>query len=143
MNKPATSKRVRNWLRLSGLVLGVIILLWLTIEDRNELVVLLLSALICIWVGTWLLVRIDFTGKYIFWKHVIIGGGMGLLLEGVALILMALKTGIHGHGIPDFSVDQMRAVVSLSPYFLLGGILVGSSAGLLRSAQMESSAEKS
>jgi hypothetical protein len=143
VNKPATSTRALNWLRISGLVLGVFILLWLTVEDRSELVVLLLSALICIWIGVWLLARIDFAGKYIFWKHVIIGGGMGLLLGAVALILMALKTGIHGHGIPDFSVDQMRAVVSLSPYFLLGGFLVGASAGLLRTAQMQGSAKES
>jgi hypothetical protein len=139
VSKPATHLRVRNWLRISGFALGVATLVWLTVEDRDELAVLVISGLICTWGGIWLLARIDFPDRYFFWKHVVIGGGMGLLLVILALILMAVKTGVHGHGTPDYSVEQMRAVVSLSPFFLVGGSLVGAGAGLLRTTKMESS----
>lgn len=142
MRKPATPLRTRNWLRISGFALGIITLVWLTVEDRDALAVLVISGLICSWIGIWLLVRIDSSNRYVFWKHAGIGGGMGLLLAVLALILMALKTGIHGHGTPDYSVEQMRSVFSASPFFLLGGTLVGAGAGLLRTAQLESSPDE-
>ena len=89
----------------------------------------------------WLLLRIGSSGKHTFLRHIVIGGGAGLLLVPLAILLMAIKTGIHGHGSPDYTLDQMQAVLSRMPFFVLGGALLGAGSGLLRTAKDNESQE--
>jgi hypothetical protein len=59
----------------------------------------------------------------------------------LAILLMAIKTGIHGHGTPDYTLDQMQDVFSRMPFFVLGGVLLGAGSGLLRTAKDNESQE--
>ena len=142
MNKQAASNRSRTWLRISGLLLGIVVLVWLPVEESSELGVLVVAGLICTLLGLWLLYKTESHAKHMVWRNVIIWGGMGLLLAPLAIFLMAIKTGIHGHGTPDFTADQMQAFISRMPFFILGGILLGTGLGLLRIAKRKESREE-
>jgi hypothetical protein len=54
------------------------------------------------------------------------GLGSGLL----ALLLMALKTGLHGHG-PEFSAEEINWVLASIPVWAPAGLLAGSGLALL------------
>ena len=142
MNKPEM-RRARNWQRLSGVFLLIVTMIWLSTEESSEIGVLLISSLLCTWGGFWLLRRIGYAGRNRIFRHMITGTGVGLLLAPMAIFLMALKTGIHGHGTPDFTAAQMQAVLARTPYFVIGGLLLGVGSGLLSSLQKDQIAEGS
>ena len=134
MKKSEAGNRSRTWLRFSGLLLGIITLVWLLVEESSNLGVLVIAGLVCTWGGIWLLLKVDADAISKVWIHLIIGGGAGLLLAPLAILLMALKTGLHGHATPDFTLFQMQLVLSRTPFFTLAGILLGAGGGLLRYA---------
>jgi hypothetical protein len=49
---------------------------------------------------------------------------LGLLFGILSLALMAIKTGLHGHG-PEFTPDEITWVISQMPLWGLFGLLVG------------------
>jgi len=49
----------------------------------------------------------------------------GLGVTVVALLLMAIKTGLHGHGTPDYTPEQMVRVLSLTPLWVIVGLMIG------------------
>jgi hypothetical protein len=132
-NQPVARGRV--WLRLTALILGFGILIWLPVEDQSELGVLIASGAICTWFATRLLITAPQENRQLILRHVLVGSGSGLLFAPIALILMAVKSGIHGHGTPDFSVDQMQSVISRIPFFVLSGFLIGLGSGVFRLAK--------
>ena len=135
MMKPATPDKKKTWLRFTGLVLGMGILVWLPVEETSELGALVISGLICTWSGVWLLLKPAPDDKHLIMRYVLVGGGAGLLLAPLAMLLMAFKSGIHGHGTPDYTVSQLWDVLCRIPYFVLGGSLVGLGSGLWRFAK--------
>ena len=135
MNKTAVFNKPKTWLKLCALLLGIVILVWLPVEETTVTGVLVISGLICAWIGVWLMVKTDSSPKQVIIRHVLIGGGAGLLLAPLAILLMAIKTGIHGHGSPDFTIEQMESVFYQVPYYVLCGALIGAGAGLLRASR--------
>ena len=134
MNNPPTA-RGKFWLRLTALLLGFGILIWLPIEDQSELGVLITSGAICTWIAARLLITSPQNDRQLILRHVLVGSGAGLILAPMAIILMAIKSGIHGHGTPDFSVAQIQSVLSRIPFFVLSGFLIGLGSGILRLAK--------
>ncbi len=112
-------------LRILGILLGASLLFWLQTEDASVHWVLLFSAAICsLLVGlVWQrLARRHIQSGYWF---PIAGLLVGLLITPSALLLMALKTGLHGHQGPDFSGDQILAVIVRTPAWILSGLTTG------------------
>ena len=103
MNLTAAINKKKTWLRLAGFLIGVVVLVWLAVEENNETGVLLISGLICTWGGVWLLYKTETVGRHMIFRYILVGGGAGLLLAPLAILLMAIKTSIHGHGSPDFT----------------------------------------
>jgi hypothetical protein len=136
VSSPAGTKG-KFWLRISGLIMGIGILVWLPVEERSELGVLVISGSICTWSAVWLLIMPILNEKQLIMRHILVGTGAGLLLAPLSILLMALKSGIHGHGMPDFTVSQMQDILSRIPYFVLTGFLVGVGSGLWRLAMLE------
>lgn len=132
-NQPVARGRV--WLRLTALILVFGILIWLPVEDQSELGVLIASGAICTWFAARLLITAPQENRQLILRHALVGSGSGLLLAPIAIILMAVKSGIHGHGTPDFSVDQMQSVISRIPFFVLSGFLIGLGSGVFRLAK--------
>ena len=136
MSSPAGTKG-KFWLRITGLILGIGVLVWLPVEERSELGVLVISGVICTWSAIWLLIKPIPDDKQLILRHVLVGAGAGLILAPLVILLMAFKSGIHGHGTPDFTVNQIQDVLSRIPYFVLSGFLVGVGIGLWRLAKRE------
>jgi hypothetical protein len=49
----------------------------------------------------------------------------GLAVTPLALLLMAFKSGVHGHGLPDFTPNQVTLVLLSTPAWAAAGLLVG------------------
>ena len=54
----------------------------------------------------------------------------GLAVGPLASFFMIFKTGLHGHGAPDFTPQQMAAVLLRTPIFGISGLLLGLGSGL-------------
>lgn len=137
VNNEGELKNSRRRLKLGALLLGIVILIWIPIEESNEAGVLVLSGLLSAWVGIWLLQGTHKTKLRTIIKYSIVGGGAGLLMGMVAILLMAIKTGIHGHGTPDYTPEQILEIISRIPFFVLGGVLIGVGGSLLRIVQWD------
>ena len=120
------------WLRVFAFLLAAVILVWLTIEENGEFGVLLISGLICTWGAVYFLNKINPGRKQFVLWYIAAGGAAGLLLAPLAILLMALKSGIHGHGTPDFAIGQVQAILSRVPIYIAAGVLTGAGSGLLR-----------
>lgn len=112
-------------LRLTALLLGVVILLWISFEDRSESVVLLLAGAICAWWAVRLLVGRPSGRNIVLIRHIIVWILAGLAIAPLAILLMAFKSGIHGHGTPDFTIQQIQSVLLRTPFLAVGGLLLG------------------
>jgi hypothetical protein len=114
-------------LRLAGLLLGMGILLWIPFEDTTTRWVLGFAAAICCFYGVKLYASQKVLGNMgQTARGAVLGALSGLLVSPLAVMLMAFKGGLHGHGFPDFSAAQVQAVIGLLPYFALSGLTLGS-----------------
>ncbi|MBC8507038.1 MAG: hypothetical protein ISR58_09525 [Anaerolineales bacterium] len=121
------------WLRFLAIGVGIFTLLWLPIEDTSEITAIIFAVLI---VGLFALhstYKNQFINKTIW--HAIIGALSGTVVIPIALFLAAFKTGLHQHGIPDFSTEQVFSTLSKMPYFVLGGLSIGLGNGIWQSSR--------
>lgn len=121
----------RRRLRLIAILLGIIMLLWLPLEDLGERWVLLLSLAFCVWGAARILVQISDIGRLRARHYILLGAVAGLIVPLLGVALMIFKNGLHGHPRPDFTPAQMGEMLLLIPYWLLGGLLIGAGLGLL------------
>jgi hypothetical protein len=124
------------------LLLGIGVLVWLPIEEQSELGVLVISGAVCTWAAVWLFVKPIDSDRQLIVRHSLVGAGAGLAIAPLAILLMAFKSGIHGHGTPDFTVAQMQFVLSRTPYFVLSGALVGLGSALWRLSRRDQSPQE-
>ena len=126
--------RLPVWLRISFIFLGLFILLWLPVEDRSVVVVLLISgcasilgllALLNLRQQSWATAEENGGGKRrILWAP-LAGLLTGAAVTLAAIALMALKTGLHGHGAPDYSPEQVSLVLRAAPLWMCVGLIFG------------------
>jgi hypothetical protein len=137
-NKGLQPKRkTPAWLRLAALLLGVLLLLWLPVEDTGEIQVLVAAAAVSAWLAVRYLVSLPAPVKNPA-KHILVGTLAGLAITPLALFLMAFKTGLHGHESPDFTSEQIYFVISRTPLWGFAGLLLGLGSGMLHLAASDS-----
>lgn len=110
-------------MRIAAILLGIAILVWLSIEDSDERRALLLAGLLSLLISVIVWARIR--GRLKIYWFPIFGALCGLLVPVLAVLLMALKTGLHGHIVPDFTLAQVSAVLQLTPIWVAAGALIG------------------
>jgi hypothetical protein len=128
------------------LIVGIAWLIWLSIEDLSERWVLLFSVTICVLLAVRFLIyysaqRSKNEDKYPqnreqrsarrFLFYPLVGALTGLAVTPVAIFLMALKTGLHGHFAPEFTSAQVFIVLIRTPIWIVGGLLIGVGVELL------------
>lgn len=121
----------RRW-RLAALGLGIALLLWLPFEDTHLAWIYFFALLISL-LAVLRLTRIpgaQSPGRKSL-TRLLAGLGGGLLVTPAALLLMAFKSGIHGHGFPDFTPEQVLTVLNSAPLWVLAGLLAGAGFALL------------
>jgi hypothetical protein len=127
-------QRTPTWMRLAALVIGAGLLVWLPFEDTGLWFVLVFAGMICAWLAARLMLILKLTGGRGLLLYLLAGTLAGLMVAPVALLLMAFKSGLHGHGAPDFTPAQVQAVLLHSPAWGGSGLLLGLGCGLLRIA---------
>lgn len=134
MNSKYLHQPKRNtpaWLRLAALFLGISLLLWLPVEDTNEIRVVLAAASVTTWLALRHLVQLPAPGSRSLIRYILVGTLAGLAVTPLALFLMAFKTGLHGHESPDFTAEQIFFVVYRTHVWGFAGLLLGLGSGLL------------
>ncbi len=116
---PVEITRLR--LRWSSILLGITILFWLPIEDLNLTFTTALSFAIC-FLGTTLAGnKWQLASQYYAWAGLI----GGICVGPVGFMLMVLKIGLHNHGTPDFTLDQLLRLFVVTPIWAISGFLLG------------------
>lgn len=116
MIKPSLSSLL-TW-RSAAFGLGVLVLFWLPVEDQSILVPVLLAVIAA-------MAAIGVARRWYPLKAPIAGVLGGLIVSPITLLWMAFKTGLHGHGTPDFTAQQIIQVIQLAPLCTLAGGLLG------------------
>ncbi len=118
----------RDWLRISAIITAIALLFWTPVESVERTSVLLFSAVICVLAALGFLRRSS--DRYSFWHSVLTGSAGGLAVSPIASVLMLFKIGLHGHAVPDFSFSDILATLRLTPFWGIGGLLIGLGFGL-------------
>lgn len=130
-----------RWLRWVALAWGMAVLAWLPVEDTGVGSVIVLASLGGGLAGAGISLRYAaaWGGEphYFLMRSVLTGGLAGLLVSPLGLMLMALKTGAHGHVAADFTRPQIALLMARTPVFLAGGLLIGLGIGLWRLARCQ------
>jgi hypothetical protein len=119
-------------MRFAAFLLGAILLLWIPFEDLNITAVLLYSMAICAWLATRLLIDVPSNPNRLLLRHLVVGTLAGLAVSPGAILLMAIKTGLHGHRVPDFTPDQVQTALRSFPAWAACGLLFGFGSALWR-----------
>lgn len=115
----------RLWFRIIALLIGGTLLIWLLTEESSTAGVLLFSAGISACGLVYFSLKQDEQSRLTFIRSTLIGLVSGLIVSPIAIVLMAFKSGLHGHGTPDFSPAQVELVLSRFPIYALGGMIIG------------------
>ena len=129
-------------LRVVAWLIGVALFLWLPFEDTGVEAVLVFSALISGWWAIRLLAGDAPNEQKIILRHVSLGTLAGLVVSPLALLLMGLKTGLHGHPVADFTVDQIQSILASTPAWILAGLILGLGGGLWQASRSALDAQR-
>jgi hypothetical protein len=129
---PGKISTTQRWLRYYTLFIGALLLIWLPFEDSNEQLATAFAAAICAGLAARLAVRWNSPEPASLRNYIFLGTLAGLLVAPLTFLLMAIKTGLHGHLAPDFTGAQVIAVFLRTPVWALGGLLIGLGVGLWR-----------
>lgn len=112
-------------MRITTLFLGGLWLFWLPVEDDGLALVFFFAIGIC----TLIFIRMLRTRLWGKWQpgYRLIGLGSlaGILVTPAALLLMAFKSGLHGHSAPDYTPSQVILVLKSFQYWVAVGVAVG------------------
>lgn len=128
-------------MRLAWLVTGLMWLVWLGVEDRGILTILLLGTAISFSAALTVLDRwgsgriLSETQWWIRW--VALGLSIAIGIGPLALLLMMVKVSLHSHGLLDFSLNDIEQLLRVWPFWGLAALLLGLGLGALGRARIE------
>jgi hypothetical protein len=124
-------RRSPQWLTLLTIIFGAILLFWLSVEDTGWLIVAF---------GAGLSILLTLRGAFRLQRHIsrawiVFGVVLGTLAGAgsivATLLLMLVKTSLHGHMYPDYSFQLMISMAGRIPAWGAAGALVGLAVALL------------
>ena len=117
-----------RWTRIYAFLIGFFVFAWLPFEDPNLRWVIMFSAAIAVWIGVKILGIL--MGKWSKALAYPLSGLLaGLCLTLIALGLMLIKNGLHGHDAPDFTYEDVVYLLQISYVWVVVGTIIGT--GLL------------
>lgn len=121
------------WLKYTAIGVGILMLLWLPLEDSSESPVMVFALIIS---GV-LALRVTYLEQNTpnLLRIALIGLLAGLFVIPIALVLIAFKTGVHSHDVPDFPAEQILSILQRIPLFTLGGLFLGVGSGVWLTAK--------
>jgi hypothetical protein len=117
------------WLSLVNLLFGIAVLLWLSIED-NGWIVTIYGALGSLLLVAHLMFKILQTRQTLTPRSALIvgflvGASWGASAIILTMLLMLMKTSLHGHLYPDYSFPLIFGMVARLPAWSVAGGLIG------------------
>lgn len=128
---------LRRW-RIISLIVGFLVFVWLPIEDQNASLATIFAIAICSLIIVRIIIRLNIEPVRKRWYIYPLSGilaGPGITL--MSLLLMAFKSGLHGHGSPDFTPSQVITVIWLTPLWTIAGFLIGLGTGIWKRASSQ------
>ncbi|MEX1247203.1 MAG: hypothetical protein WEA61_01870 [Anaerolineales bacterium] len=117
-------------MRALGALWVLALLVWLPFEDTQICMPIALAVAGCLWLAA----RTRLVASA--WRQTLaLGAIFGAACPLLAIGLMALKSGLHGHGFADFTARQVWMIVELLPLSLLLGVLLAIALGWPKSIQ--------
>jgi uncharacterized membrane protein len=120
-------------LRLFSILVAIYAAVWISLEGAKQQVILLALAFMLLIAG-YIIQRILGGKRLSARRWVLYSAGLGLFIglgsAFLTLILMAVKTGLHGHG-PEFTQAEIEWVIGQIPLWTLAGLIAGLGLGLL------------
>lgn len=110
----------RRW-RYIALGLSAALFVWLGLEDNSVVPVTLFGAGMSGMVA-W---RVLMDRRPNVWLYSITGALAGFAVTPIVLLLMVIKSGLHSHAAPDYSIAHLAAVLERTHFFALSGLLIG------------------
>lgn len=136
--------RLKTKARFLMIGYGLILLIWMSLENRSTLTVSLLgTGAAIIYIGIWLINRYcdrELGFRLWFAGFVLSGTVIGAASALITGILMFFKSGWHGHLYPDYPPQMIGAMLSRMPLWSISGTLIGLFCAiviLLRQAQTD------
>jgi hypothetical protein len=124
-NKSTQGRRAILRLKNLAFLLGLSVLAWLPFEDSHEAPAMILAGLIALLGAASYLSQTRLTARPA-WMHPLSGLAAGMAVAPLALLLMGIKNGLHAHAQPEYTPQQLLAVLYSLPVWSLAGLLVGS-----------------
>ncbi|MFN8379483.1 MAG: hypothetical protein U0452_12520 [Anaerolineae bacterium] len=125
----------RRWQRLILIVGGLIVFLWLRLEDHGVVQALIMGLVVALLATSlWLWPRLANRPLKVGWFAMLAaltGATFGLITAASSAFLMLLKNGFHGHLNPDYPAGVMAETLARAPVWALAGALVGVAAALV------------
>lgn len=111
-------------MRIAGALWMLAFLLWLPFEDTQVGITAVLAA-----TGAgWLAFRLQPWHSVSLWQAAFRGGILGAVFPFMAITLMAFKSGLHGHGFPDFTASQAWLALVALPWSVAIGFFLAPAA---------------
>jgi hypothetical protein len=108
-------------------------MIWLSVEDQATTSALLFGTLICLAAAIYILRRLSPDPCRDIWRRYSISAiSVGFCAPVLSVLLMLFKSGLHGHGFPDYSFQEYLHIVQVAPAFILAALLLGLVAGAWR-----------
>ncbi len=107
-------------MRIAGGLWILAFLFWLPFEDTRLGMTAVLAATGAVWLAFRLRPWLSITWpQAAFW-----GGLLGAAPSLLAITLMAFKSGLHGHGFPDFTAGQIWLALAALPWGVATGLIL-------------------
>jgi hypothetical protein len=114
------------WLRAAYFVTGVVLLFWLSYEDRTLQTPLMVAVWVVVLIGLGLWVRVRSAPCQKIWsRYPLVGSLLGALIPPLAVLMTIFKSGLHAHGFLEFTTPELASVLQLTPSLALGGLALG------------------
>lgn len=129
--RPKTASAQAPWVNRAAIFLGVGILIWMVFENNNAVWTVMFAGSILIVAIAGLFFHRPRAQRASWWWLPAFGLAAGLTLAPLAILLMAVKTGLHGHASPDFTSEQILRVLQASPIWAASGLFIGAGITIL------------
>ncbi len=110
---------------------GFLGLLWLSFEDNTLNWLKLLSIFFS---GLILYYYLRFPNHPAWFHYLLLGLVFGILVTLTTLLMMILKAGLHTHPFPEYSMEQIKEIVYLTPIWGLSAMLIAFGAQMWKQA---------
>jgi hypothetical protein len=117
--------------KLVFIACGFLGILWLFFEDNNLNWLKLLSLSFS---GLLIIYSIRLPSRPAWFHYLLLGVVFGFLVTLTALLMMVLKMGLHTHPLPEYSLEQFKEIVYLTPIWAFSAILIMTGAQLWKQA---------